>query len=437
MEIVKLKEVLKQYRNIHWIEDKNYRQVTISQTGDVSYRGTKHGSSIGRKRQFVIDLKKHPNTLIFIRQGVYKGGIGICPPEVDGCIVTENMPMFDIINIKPKYLMHYLKSPQFKRQVNKLVPLGTAQKAVHERQLLDIEISLPSEDNQEIIIKRLEASSQNISEIYRLNDLNETYISKLRQAILQEAVQGKLVPQDPNDEPASELLKKIHKEKENLIKEGKIKKQKTLPPISEDEIPYELPEGWEWVRLDDISLKITDGEHATPIRSDKGFYLLSARNITDKGIDLSKVDYVEEEEYKRIRKRCNPEIDDILISCSGSVGRVCLSDRDDYVMVRSAALVKQSHENIISKYLLYCIKSKIVQDQILIKLRQMAQANLFLGKIAELAIPLPPLSEQKRIVEKVDKLVVYCDELEKQVKENQANSKQLMNAVLSESFKDD
>ena len=105
MERVKLKQVLKQYRNTHWIEnDKNYRQVTISQTGEVFFRGEKQGTEIGRKRQFLIDLKKYPNTLIFIRQGVMKGGIGICPPNVDECVVTENMPMFEIINIEPDYL---------------------------------------------------------------------------------------------------------------------------------------------------------------------------------------------------------------------------------------------------------------------------------------------------------------------------------------------
>jgi len=85
MKKIKLKQVLKQYKNKHMIQnDKTYRQVTISQTGKVSFRGEKHGIKIGRKRQFLIDLKNHPHTLIFIRQGVMKGGIGICPPEVDG-----------------------------------------------------------------------------------------------------------------------------------------------------------------------------------------------------------------------------------------------------------------------------------------------------------------------------------------------------------------
>ncbi|GAH50198.1 unnamed protein product, partial [marine sediment metagenome] len=144
--------------------------------------------------------------------------------------------------------------------------------------------------------------------------------------------------------------------------------------------PYLLPEGWEWCHIDDIAFKVTDGEHATPLRADKGFYLLSARNVTNQGINLSNVDYVGEHEYNRIRRRCDPDIDDILISCSGSVGRVCLVDKSNtYVMVRSAALIKPSLKDIYSKYVCYCLRSNLVQNQIIIKSRQMAQANLFLA----------------------------------------------------------
>ena len=207
---VKLKEVLKQYRITHFVEnEREYRQVTISQTGEVSYRCSKNGLSIGRKRQFIIDLKKHPQTLIFIRQGVFKGGIGICPKEVDGCIVTENMPMFDIVNINPNFLIYYLKTSMFKRDLDKLVPLGTAQKAIHERQLLEIDIPLPSKEEQREIVKKLDDFFLNKTKLNVITDLNESYISKLRQAVLQEAVQGKLVKQDPKDDPAPELLKKM------------------------------------------------------------------------------------------------------------------------------------------------------------------------------------------------------------------------------------
>lgn len=117
---VKLKQILKQYRIEHLVQnDIEYKQVTISKYDGVTFRGTKIGKEIGRKRQFIIDLKKHPNTLMFVRQGVQDGSIGIAPLEVDGCIATENMPMFSIEGINLEYLKFLLKSPYFYDELKK------------------------------------------------------------------------------------------------------------------------------------------------------------------------------------------------------------------------------------------------------------------------------------------------------------------------------
>ncbi|MDO9633467.1 MAG: restriction endonuclease subunit S, partial [Paludibacter sp.] len=193
---------------------------------------------------------------------------------------------------------------------------------------------------------------QRIAEYFDLLFTTEHSIDKLKQTILQLAVMGKLVPQNPNDEPASVLLKKIAAEKAKLVKEGKIKKQVDLPKITEEEKPFELPKGWEWVKCQDICSKITDGEHITPNRSVSGFYLLSARNVTNEGIILEDVDFVPADEFERIRRRCDPNIGDILISCSGSVGRVALVDKDNtYTMVRSAALIRPFSNCFDNEYL--------------------------------------------------------------------------------------
>ena len=215
----------------------------------------------------------------------------------------------------------------------------------------------------------------------------EDSIDQLKQTILQLAVMGKLVPQDPNDEPAGELLKRIMKEKEVLVMEGKIKQQKAY--AEELVIPSIItPQTWSLVKCQDISLKITDGEHATPNRSDSGYYLLSARNVTNEGIILDDVDFVPEEEFNRIRKRCDPNIGDILISCSGSVGRVALVDRDNaYAMVRSAAMIRPS-STLSKEYIVLLLKSPQLQSQIKSKSKQSAQANLFLGAISELILPI-------------------------------------------------
>ena len=237
---------------------------------------------------------------------------------------------------------------------------------------------------------------------------------ELKSSILQLAIQGKLVEQRPEEGTGEELYQQIQAEKKRLIQEGKIKKEKPLPEIAEDEVPFEIPEGWKWVRIQSISKKTTDGEHKTPRRVGAycGFYLLSARNIRDGEIALKDVDYVDETEYKRIALRCNPQKGDVLISCSGSVGRCAVVENDNkYVMVRSAAMV--SPVNMNSNYLMYAIRSEVVQEQIRAKIKQTAQANLFQEAIRNLAIPLPPLAEQKRIVAKIEELLPYLDRYEK------------------------
>lgn len=237
---------------------------------------------------------------------------------------------------------------------------------------------------------------------------------ELKSSILQLAIQGMLVEQRPEEGTGEELYQQIQAEKKRLIQEGKIKKEKPLPEIAEDEVPFEIPEGWKWVRIQSISKKTTDGEHKTPRRVGAycGFYLLSARNIRDGEIALKDVDYVDETEYKRIALRCNPQKGDVLISCSGSVGRCAVVENDNkYVMVRSAAMV--SPVNMNSNYLMYAIRSEVVQEQIRAKIKQTAQANLFQEAIRNLAIPLPPLAEQKRIVAKIEELLPYLDRYEK------------------------
>lgn len=266
----------------------------------------------------------------------------------------------------------------------------------------------------------------------------ESSIDQLKQSLLQLAVMGKLVSQDPNDEPASVLLEKVSEEKARLVKEGKIKKQNDLPEISVSDMPFIHPYGWIFSRTQSLCLKITDGEHATPRRAESGQYLLSARNITNEGISLSDVDFVPDEEFERIRKRCDPNIGDILISCSGSVGRVALVDKDDaYSMVRSAAMIRPTPSYLSKEYLCIMYKSPFLQEQMQKGSKKSAQANLFLGAISNLIAIIPPLAEQQRIVKKVDELMALCDQLKDRLNQAQALQQQLADTVVSKSVYDD
>ncbi len=253
---------------------------------------------------------------------------------------------------------------------------------------------------------------------------------ELKNSILQLAIQGKLVEQRPEEGTAAELLEKIarhgtHKttgthgtksraahRAPSVLSVSSVSSVPVVSPIPDDEKPFDIPGSWEWVRLGEVSNKITDGEHKTPRRVSEycGYYLLSARNIRDGGILLSDVDYVDQEEFETISKRCNPKRGDVLVSCSGSVGRCAVvNDGNNYVMVRSAAMI--SPVGVDSAYMMFAVQSECVQVQIRDKTKQTAQANLFQAAIRSLIIPLPPLAEQKRIVAKLEELLPLCERL--------------------------
>jgi type I restriction enzyme S subunit len=257
---------------------------------------------------------------------------------------------------------------------------------------------------------------------------------QLKNCILQWAIQGKLVPQNPKDEPASKLLERIALARHSERSEESSKRSKktskgqssriyrengswyeqvgtATPKDISDEIPFEIPENWAWTNINSIARIVTDGEHLTPQRVDsfQGFYLLSARNILDGKISLDSVDYVDQSEYNRIANRCNPSRNDILISCSGSVGRVAVVNDDNcYVMVRSAAMIRVVE--LDSYYIMYALQSPCLQEQIQSKSKQTAQANLFQAAIRSLFIPIPPLAEQKRIVAKLEQVLPLAEE---------------------------
>jgi len=388
----------------------------------------------------------------------------------DGVCTTEIIPVRPFNGITSEYLSTLLKSPGFIRYanesthgmnmprlgtdkaINALTPLAPVNEQINIVQKVNELMSLCDQLEQQSLTS-LEAHSQlvetllatltnsqnaeelaenwaRISQHFDTLFTTEASIDALKQTILQLAVMGKLVPQDPNDEPASELLKRIEQEKAQLVKEGKIKKQKPLPPISDEEKTFELPEGWEWVQVQDICSKITDGEHSTPKRSESGHYLISARNVTNDGISLSDVDYVPTEVFKKIRSRCDPNIGDILISCSGSIGRVALVDMNNtYSMVRSAAMIRPVSEKLNLNYLMTSLKSPLLQNQMIARSKKSAQANLFLGAISCLVLPLPPAHEQNKIAIKIKYLNEICDHLKSRLQSAQQIQLRLADAL--------
>jgi type I restriction enzyme S subunit len=293
-------------------------------------------------------------------------------------------------------------------------------------------------------LRRLTETNNTAIEWNELKDKFSTFftekssIKKLRESILQLSVQGKLTAkwreEHPDVEPASELLKRIEAEKQQLIKEKKIKKEALLPPVGEDEMPYELPEGWEYSRVGTVAL-IKGGK-----RVPKGYVLtdtptpykyIRVTDMKNGSVNLHGLKYITEEVYQQI-KAYTISKDDLYITIAGTIGDVgeIPEELDGMNLTENAA--KIIYYQVNKQYLKLLLSSSVCQIQFIDKVNQMAQPKLALHRIGSTIIPIPPLEEQQVIIEKVNSLMALCDELEQQIETSHTQLEQLMQSCLKE-----
>lgn len=240
----------------------------------------------------------------------------------------------------------------------------------------------------------------------------EASIDALKQTVLQLAVMGKLVPQDPNDEPASGLLKRIVQERLRFEAEGTCKKSKPVPPVGNNEQPYALPEGWKWVRLPEVCHVITDGEHITPQYADSGIPMLSAKHLGSDTLLFDDLKFVTPTVADKCWSRCCPEERDILVvSRGGGVGRTIISGTRGYCLMGSVLLFKPATE-VNERYLRSYLCSNEGNNKLRTTSGASAQQAIYIAHLKrDYVLPLPPLAEQHRIVGKVDELMDLCERL--------------------------
>ncbi|HFQ5005981.1 TPA: restriction endonuclease subunit S [Vibrio vulnificus] len=245
-------------------------------------------------------------------------------------------------------------------------------------------------------------------------------IKKLRELILELAVRGKLVPQDPNDEPASVLLERIAAEKAQLVKENKIKKPKKLPEITEDDIPFKLPEGWTFSRLENLCELITKGsspkwQGVSYTENPEDVLFVTSENVGAFELLLDKKKYVEKK-FNEIEPRSILRKDDFLMNIVGaSIGRTALYNIDYLANINQAVcLIRSFPQQVITRFFLTFFNSLTCVSYMYDKQVENARPNLSMGNISKFVIPVPPFNEQHRIVAKVDELMALCDQLEQQ-----------------------
>ena len=291
---------------------------------------------------------------------------------------------------------------------------GIAIQGLSSGALHNLVVPLPPLEEQKRIVAKIEELMPFVEQYAkvstRLNTLNASFPDQMKKSILQQAVMGKLVPQDPSDEPASVLLKKIAEEKQKLIREGKFKKQKALPAITEDEIPFDIPESWEWVRLNEI-IENVPANGFSPKGVDyptdyKNLTLTATTSGTFKADAYKYVDITKEQAEKYFLKE-----DDILIQRSNSrelVGTACLytegPDRYIYpdLMMRIHAL-----DGIWPQYLVMTLQSPYVRGYYQQNASGSSQSMPKINQsiVGNTLIPIPPLHEQKKIVQTVNRLI--------------------------------
>ena len=300
---------------------------------------------------------------------------------------------------------------------------GSAQANLKLYHVLDMMIPIPPIAEQYRIVSKIKDVFVKVEEYGKaqdaLDNLNAELPERLKKSILQEAIEGRLVPQDPNDEPASVLLARIRKEKEKLVKEGKLKKKDLIEtPISEDEIPFEIPDSWEWCRLGSICDYIHRGK--SPKYGDKKILPIMAQKCNQwERIYTDRCLFAQEDTIERYTEEQFIRKEDVIINSTGggTVGRTGYVD--DYVFKEYKRFVVDSHvtivrgnKNVLGKYIYYFLISPIIQFGLEDRCSGSTnQIELGMTTICNYLFPLPPLAEQHRIVVKIEQLLGEIDKL--------------------------
>ena len=313
-----------------------------------------------------------------------------------------------------KYLLWFVKTEYFINGGVKSFTGTAGQQRINKDYLKMVLMPLPPLAEQKRIVEKLDNVLANIDELKaneeKLSILQKNFPDKLKKSILQSAIQGKLTEQLATDDNVEDLLQAIKEEKERLIKEKKIKKQKPLPEITEEEIPFTIPENWKWIRLGEIVSILGDGLHGTPIYDESGeYYFINGNNLLEEKIIIkSTTKKVSQIEYEKYKKNLNK--DTMLVSINGTIGNVAFYDNEKVMLGKSVCYFNLL-KNVNKKYLKYIFYSVYFIKYVNKMATGSTIKNLSLKAMNLFIIPLPPLAEQKRIVEKLDKLLADIEEL--------------------------
>ena len=273
---------------------------------------------------------------------------------------------------------------------------------------------------------------QRISEHFDTLFTTEASIDALKQTLLQLAVMGKLVPQDPNDEPASELLKRILKERDRLVEhEG----SRTIAndKINESEMYISTPDSWRYCRLGNLA-RFIDYRGKTPSKISSGVSLITAKNVRFGYISREPKEYISPAEYESWMTRGFPRVGDMLFTTEAPLGNIAIIDIAEKFALAQRVICFRLHDQAIGAYLKIAIMSNQVQQQLINTATGMTAKGIKASKLKEIPVPIPPLAEQHRIVKKVDELMMVCDQLKARITAANQLQKKLADVVIEQAI---
>ena len=335
---------------------------------------------------------------------------GICTPEI--------VPFRAYGGIDPNYIVNYLKSPYVDNLINSIT-YGVKMPRVGTETMTSLLVPIPPLEEQRRIVEKIDEVASTVSAYdvayQKTETLNSAFPEALKKSILQEAVRGKLVPQDPSDEPAEALLERIRVEKQRLIKEGKIKKDKHESVIFrrdnshyekrgseevciDEELPFEIPSGWSWSRLG-TCLDVRDGTHDTPRYVSEGVPLVTSKNLSNGRIDFSTAKLISREDSQAINQRSKVDSGDIMYAMIGSIGNPVLYQGTDEFSIKNMALFKNIPAGMYMEHVYWFLV--LAQEDMRKAASGGVQAFVSLGYLRNYLIPVPPIAEQKRICDTI------------------------------------
>ena len=413
---------------------------TYKRLDKIDFSGTIHISEKPSETDMIV---VQPGDLVISGINVAKGAIAVYQGvEPVTATIHYSSYIFDDSVVDLEYFKYFVKSPAFIETLKKQAK-GGIKTEIKSKVFLPLEISLPDLPTQKQIVKRISVNLKRVNELAKEIETQKEYAKQLRRNILQDAIEGKLTADWRKEHPVQKGNPDYDAEAlfELIQKERKVdKKRKALPPILDAEKPFELPTGWKWVRLGEITTLITDGKHGDSIdQSDSGYFFLSAKDIQNEQLIYENARQIIKEDFLEIHKRTNLEPGDICIVNTGAtIGKFAIAPdnkRTYYTTFqKSVAVVKLEKPFVKNKYMKYFFMRDV--SRLIKKSRGSAINNLLLSDMRKEIVPLPPLIEQDKIVLIVGNILKKVDQLEQQISQRKEHTNELMKNILRRAFEE-